>query len=841
MRLLFASVGPAWRAEQRRRGAVRESFVRMSVENYTQRDGEGDPAPIVIAPHVRRHLRRHRAPRPPRPRVRKLRLLFVLTGFGALAIISMLFGALTSIASDLPKFESTVQFSTTADSYMYDINDTPIGPLAPASTPAIDHYAQISPNMRNAIVAIEDHGFWGESGISVRGLARAALADLTGGKIEGASTIPEEFIKNVREEEGDRSVAEKLVEAGMAFQLSHHWSHARILTAYLNSIYFGNGALGIEAAARTYFGWAHGYDAANPANGGKNACGNADPQHPNRPECASVLTVPEAALLAGMVANPSAFNPTGTTSERQAALQRRNLVLYDMYEQHYISAADYNKWRNTPPLTPAQIKQPQQQPSTAPYFTSWVEPQVVRALEREGLTAKEAQYEADYGGLKIKLSIDLNLQNEAQQAINRELPANEGLPTASLVAIDNKTGEVRAMVSGESSYQQTPFNLATLGYRQPGSSFKLFTLAAALSEGKITPYYDEDSRPITIHWFYKNRGNAVATPNGTGRFTVHNFGNVYSGLIPMTVATATSDNSVFAQLGTSIGTGPVAKYAKLLGIRSPLSRNPSMILGGLSKGVSALDMAHAYSTVANGGKKVYNKTLGDVQGGPIGIDSISNCTPCDQHNITNTGTMTSKQVITPDVASTITELLHGPVDDSYGTGTAAAIPGVDVAGKTGTTSNYVDAWFVGYTPSMTVAVWVGYPNTGKPMSTLFDGGPVEGGTYPAVIWHNYVVGALQILQDEADKKAVAATTVTSQLSTNTYSSTGSSTGKSTATTQTSTIGAQTSQAATQPTQVSGTPSSSGTPDQTETLPQTTSPPPASSTTPTTGSNGGTGL
>jgi penicillin-binding protein 1A len=808
----------------------------MSVENYTQRDGQGDPAPIVIAPHERRRPRRRRAPRPPRPRVRKRRLLFVLTGFGALAVISMLFGALTSIASDLPKFRSTVQFSKTVDSYMYDATGTPIGPLAPASTPAIDHFKQISPNMVNAIVSVEDRGFWRESGISVRGLARAALADATGGKIQGASTIPEEFIKNVRQEEGDRSVAEKLVEAGMAFQLSHHWKHVQILTAYLNSIYFGNGALGIEAAARTYFGWAHGYDAADPADGGKNSCGNADPGHASRPECASVLTPAEAALLAAMVANPTAFNPI---THPQATLARRNeVVLKDMYEQHYLTYTQFVKAESTPLPTAAQIKQPQQQPGTAPYFTDWVEPQVVRALEHEGLGPKQAQYEADYGGLKITLSIDLNLQNEAQQAIDRELPANEGLPTASLVAIDNKTGEVRAMVSGESSYQQSPFNLATLGYRQPGSSFKLFTLAAALSEGKITPYSDEDSKPITIHWFYKNRGNAVATPNGTGRFTVHNFGNVYSGLIPMTVATATSDNSVFAQLGTSIGTGPVAKYAKLLGIRSSLSRNPSMILGGLSKGVSALDMAHAYSTVANGGKKVYNTTLGDVQKGPIGIDSISNCAPCHQHNITNARTMTSKQVITPDVAATITDLLHGPVDDSYGTGTAAAIPGVDVAGKTGTTSNYVDAWFVGYTPSMTVAVWVGYPNTGKPMSTLFDGGPVEGGTYPAIIWHNYVVGALQILQDEADKKTGAAATVTSQLSTNTYSSTSSSTGTSTATTQT----APTTTSQTYGTNNGDTSnSSSGAANQTETLPQTTSPPPASSGTPTTGSNGGTGL
>ena len=846
MRLLFVSVGLAWRVQQRchrLRAQTRQSFVRMSVENYTQRDGEGDPAPIVIAPHERRRPRRRRAPRPPRPRVRKRRLLFVLTGFGALAVISMLFGALTSIASDLPKFNSSVQFSKTADSYMYDYTGTPIGPLAPATTPAIDHYKQISPNMRNAIVAVEDHGFWSESGISVRGLARAALADLTGGKIQGASTIPEEFIKNVRQEEGDRSVAEKLVEAGMAFQLSHHWTHVKILTAYLNSIYFGNGALGIEAAARTYFGWAHGYDADNPAEGGKNACGNADPQHPNRPECASVLTVAQAALLAGIVANPSAFNPAGTQSERDAAEARRNLVLDDMYRQHYISYGLYEYSINRPLPRPDQIKEPQQQSSTAPYFTTWVEPQVVRALEANGLSAKQAQYEAYYGGLKIKLSIDLNMQNEAQTAINDELPSGDGLPSASLVAISNSTGEVRAMVSGNGDYQTSSFNLATMGYRQPGSSFKMFTLAAALSRGVATPYTLFDSKPITINFVKTSSnpyaGNAFAAGNGTGRFTVHDFGNVYSGLVPLTVATATSDNSVFAQLGTepSVGTARIANYAKLMGIRSPISRNPSMILGGLSTGVSALDMAHAYSTVANGGVKLSNPKLGDGNG-PVGIDSISGCAPCKQPTVTNKGTLYPQRVLTPEVASTIDELLHGPVDDSYGTGTAAAIPGVDVAGKTGTTSNYVDAWFVGWTPQMTVAVWVGYPNSGKPMTTQYDGGPVEGGDYPAVIWHNYVVGALQILQDEAAKKTGAAATVTSQLSTNTYSSTSSSTGTSTATTPT----APTTTPQTYGTNNGATSnSSSGTANQTETLPQTTSPPPASSGTPTTGSNGGTGL
>ncbi len=727
----------------------------MSVDDSTLTEDPSDSSPAVFGVHAGRHSwsfrrygRRHR------PRVRKLRFLLVLVVFLVLAGTSTLFGILTAIASDLPKLANQIQFSRNVDSYMYDVNGTPIGPLAPASTPAIDDWGQISQNMVHAIVAVEDKGFWGESGISIRGLARAALSDLTGGQFQGGSTIPEEFIKNVRNEEGDRTVAEKLVEAGMAFQLSHHWSHEKILTEYLNTIYFGNGALGIEAAARVYFGWAHRYDAANPAVEAKGGCGDADPTDHDRKECASMLTPAQAALLAAVVANPTEYNPDGTDQERANLLWRRNnVVLRDMYQQHYLTYAQYERARAAPLPTRAEIQQPEQQPSAAPYFTSWVEPMVVRALEHEGLSPKEAQYQAYYGGLKIKLSIDLNLQKAAQSVVDNELFLGTGLPSASLVAIDNQNGEVRAMVSGDNDYAQSPFNLATMGYRQPGSSFKLFTLAAALSEGKVTPYTEIESKPLTIHWYYKHPGDAVAAPNGTGRFVVHNFGNAYGGWIPMTVATATSDNSVFAQLGTEIGTRPVRHYAKLLGIRSPISSNPAMVLGGLSTGVSALDMAHAYSTVANGGKKVYNGTLGDIDEGPIGIDSISNCGPCKGgHTITNQATMSDPQVITPEVASTIDELLHGPVDDSYGTGTAAAIPGVDVAGKTGTTSNYVDAWFVGWTPQMTVAVWVGYPNSGKAMLTSFNGKPVEGGTYPAIIWHNFMVQALQTLADESAAK-----------------------------------------------------------------------------------------
>jgi penicillin-binding protein 1A len=684
--------------------------------------------------------------------VRWLRLLVILVGFGFLALASMVFGMMMSVASDLPQLENRQEYKHEANSIMYDYRGRPIGLFAPPNHAVIIRYGQISRWMRDAIVSVEDRRFWHEPGFDVRGILRAALSDLTGGSYQGASTIAEQFVKNALAEQNNRTIFEKLREAALAFQLTHRWSKPKILTEYLNSVYFGNGAYGIESAARVYFGKVHGYDPNAATDGSTGGCGDSTPKV-KRPECAAVLRPWEAALLAGMVSSPSTYNPVASPS---AARARRALVLKDMLQQHYIDRTQYELGLAAPLPTVKNIEQPQE-PAAAPYFTSWIRPEILRAMGLgRGVPASVAEYRAYYGGLKIRTTLDLRMQKAADAAVWSSLPHRTGM-TASLVAIDNKTGEVRAMVGGPLSgghenYAQHPFNLAAEGYRQPGSAFKPFTLAVALESG-ISPDSIWKSAPQNL-W--------VHVRGGTKQFVVRNFNNAYSGDISLADATAVSDNSVYAQVGVRVGTPRIARMARRMGIRTPVSTNPSMILGGLTTGVSALDMAHAYETFATGGKKVYNPALGSGDQGPIGIHSIT-CPVCAHSGIPvhMVNHPDFRRIMPRPVAATVQKLLTGVVN--FGTGVKAAIPGVVVAGKTGTTSNYGDAWFVGWTPQITTAVWVGYPNKLVSMSTQYNGQPVEGGTFPAIIWHAFMIQALRILAQEYPAAKIPVPTTTTPI------------------------------------------------------------------------------
>ncbi|HEU4978564.1 MAG TPA: transglycosylase domain-containing protein [Solirubrobacteraceae bacterium] len=726
-------------------------------------------------------------PEPPRtkPRVKKLRLLAILAPLAGLALVSTVFGMMMAVASDLPDLETAKEFQTAHNSVLLDDRGRRIGILTSNENRIIVPYEQISPNMRNAIVAIEDKRFWTNSGVDIRGIARAFVQDIIHqGSVQGGSTIAQQFVKNALQAQNRRTLFQKLREAALAYHLTRRWSKQKILTEYLNSIYFGNGAYGIESAARAYFG-------NDPDHLG---CGT-----PQRP-CAAELKPQEAALLAGVVANPSAYDPV---AHPQAALARRNLVLLRMYQQGMLPRAAYQQaiGEALPVVQPPHVE------TKAPYFTTWVRQQVV---DRFGAQR------AFEGGLKIRTTLDLDLQKAAQDAVAQELPDPAG-PSAAIVAIDNRTGEVRAMVGGR-NYDTTPFNLATQGQRQPGSSIKPFTLAAALEKGYS---------PSSI-WPSRKRIFTVPHTHGREHFVVNNFESTYVGERSLADGLTYSDNAVYSAVGIKVGTARIAHLAERMGIRTPVSTNYAMTLGGLREGVTPIDMAHAYETFAEHGVRT-SGSLGSSEDGPVGIDSVE-----EPNGKTIENKVQRTQVLPRSVADTATQILQTVVQS--GTGTRAAYGGF-AAGKTGTTENYGDAWFVGFTDRLTIAVWVGYPNGLKPMKYDFGGKPVEGGTFPAMIWHDFALQAQAIFQERANqaraKKGLPPVTTTTTTPVPAVTAPSATTTTTTPATTTPSGGTQA------PKKQSTTPSA--TPAPTQPAPTTPAPPPTTTTTPTTTTpSGGTG-
>src|SRR3954453_12975902 len=533
----------------------------MSDERTTTVPSEADLDDTVVPfPRERARTRRRirlrlwrRRRKPKRFKIRKLRVVALLIGFGVLAAVSTAFGIFMALASDLPKLED----GANRPSVLLDKRGNEIGTLTGNERRIYLSETQIAPIMKQAIVSIEDRRFYTSSGVDLRGIARAAVQDVTEKRaVQGASTIPQQFVKISLAAENDRTVFQKLREAALAYQLTRGWSKDRILRNYLNSIYFGNGAYGIESAARTYFQYNH------------DGCGEgrADP-------CALVLQPQEAALLAGIVASPSAYDPI---QHPVAARKRRDLVLLRMYQQGYLTRSIYDSARAEKVPTALDLTVPKED-TKYPYFTSWIKQQVV---DRLGGGQQGAQ-KAFEGGLEVKTTIDSKLQNAAENSIKEWLgDGSGGGPRASLGAISNKDGMVRAMVGGD-NYATAPFNLATQGQRQPGSSFKPFVLAEALRQ-HISAQSTWTSKKLTL------------ILKGGEKFTVNNYGNAYAGVRTLAQATTDSDNAVFVQVGRKVGTKKVAKLARRMGVRTPVSTNLALALGGLRQGVTPLDMAHAY-------------------------------------------------------------------------------------------------------------------------------------------------------------------------------------------------------------------------------------------------------
>ncbi|HYY21484.1 MAG TPA: transglycosylase domain-containing protein [Thermoleophilaceae bacterium] len=663
------------------------------------------PTPTLTRPPAQGAEPAALPPPPPvlRPRLKKLRLALILLGLGVLALISTVFGMMMAVASDLPALENRAEYRAAKNSILLpDHGNRPIAQLTGNHDRILLDQSQISPYIKGAVIATEDQRFYHHQGVDYRGIARALWADvLRRNAAQGGSTITQQFVKNALSAEANRSVFEKLREAALAYHLERKWSKQKILTEYLNTVYFGNGAYGVESAARTYFASHRGRRPGGP--------GTAHP-------VAEEVTPAQAALLAGMIASPSAYDPV---EHPRAALARRNHVLDRMLGQHYITRAEYARAKGEPIPTQADIDPPRPD-SEDPYFSTWLTQQLV---DRYGSGLVFG------GGLKIRTTLDPKLQRAAEEAIAGRL-SGVG-PDAALVAIDNKTGEIRAMVGGP-NYERRPFNLATDGYRQPGSAFKPFTLLAALEHG-VSPDATFASRPKVF---------PVPGSGGKEKFVVRNYDNDYSGAATLRDATAASDNSVFAELGLGVGTRKIARLARRMGITTPVSTNPAMTLGGLKEGLTPLELAYAYTTIANKGLRV-SGTLAGVPDGPVAIESV------EGHGRDARDEKRVHRVFPAWVGETAQELLTGVIQG--GTGKAADI-GEFAAGKTGTTENYGDAWFVGFNRELTVAVWVGYADHLKPMKTEYHGGPVAGGTYPAEIWHDFMTSWIQIRDERRARR-----------------------------------------------------------------------------------------
>ena len=616
-----------------------------------------------------------RSKKPKRRRVRKLRILALLVVVGLVVSVSFAYGFVSAVASDIPELEPGKEKRVEQLGYIYASDGkTVLAVLRGDESRVLVRSEQIAPAMKQAIVAVEDRRYWEHQGVDFRGIVRATWADVRNKEfIQGGSTITQQFVKNTYTKQ-ERTISRKVKEAALAWQLERAWSKDRILTAYLNTIYFGNGAYGVEMAARVYF-------------------------HKR----AKALELPEAALLAGLPASPGAYDPAANPERAKA---RRRTVLRLMLEQKLISRRDFVAADRAPLPAPESIGVRTRR-GPEPYFAEYVKQQLVPYYGSGKVFG---------GGLRVYTTIDLGIQELARRAIDKWLP-DRGDPAAALVAIDPRDGRVLAMVGGR-SFRKSQFNLAVHGERQAGSAFKPFVLATALDKG------------ISQQTIFTSRSTVINL--GDKLWSVNNYEGSYLGPIDVAAATTHSDNAVYAQLTEQVAPASVSRMARALGIKSPLDEYFAIGLG--VEAVNPLEMARAFSTFAAGGERIDGSVLGNL---PRAIVRVQEGGRVDQND------PVPRRVLDANDAATLTSLLANVIEN--GTGRRADLGARPAAGKTGTTENHGDAWFVGYTPQLVAAVWVGYPNKLRPMLTEFDGDPVAGGTFPALIWRTFMRRALPSL------------------------------------------------------------------------------------------------
>ncbi len=598
-------------------------------------------------------------------------LLALLVGAGAgFAFVANTLKGLPALARLEPKPSVT--------SFLYDCNGKMFAPLHAEENRIPVNIKRVPKHVRQAFIAIEDQHFYDHIGIDVKGIIRAAFNIITGRQFQGGSTITQQLVKNAFLTP-KRRLDRKIQEAVLAIELERKYTKDEILGMYLNQIPFGNGAYGIQAASQLYFG--------------KNV---------------EDLSVAEAALLAGMVQAPATYDPY---IHPQAARQRQAAVLQLMAKCDFISQQEADKAASQPlmfkPLKKNEIE-------LGAYFADYVLQQLLAKY------SPETVYES---GLQVYTTMDPEIQKAAEKAISKVLdpvfPIKQGQdhPEAAAVVMDPKTGYLKALVGGRKHDRWLQQNRVVQSKRQPGSAFKPVMVYTAAIEKGYTPATVVDDAPA--QW-----------PQATGpAWAPENYDHQFLGLMPLREAIERSRNVVAVKVLDSIGVATGLDYAERLGITT-LVRTPrqgrsdlnlSAGLGGLTDGVTPLDMTVAYGVLANGG----------VRQEPVSILKVVD----KNGNILEEHKPKGKPVIKPQTAWIMTDMMKGTLTKSWGTGTRAAI-GRPAAGKTGTTSDWVDAWFCGYTPDLVGVVWMGYDKD-KTMEKY----RVTGGTYPAAIWKEIMVPA----------------------------------------------------------------------------------------------------
>ena len=575
-------------------------------------------------------------------------LLTIVIGSGAVL------GIVYNAVKDMPPLDEAALSSYDISSYILDKDGNYVDKLHAGEYRVPVNFSEISPNMINALVAIEDQRFFDHKGIDPIRIAGAMVANIKAGRVvQGGSTITQQLAGMAMLDRNEKSYTRKIQEAAIAFKIEQEYSKNEIITMYLNRVFFGNNAYGVQAAAETFFG-----------------------------KDAKDLTIPESALLAGMIQNPSKWSPT---KYPENALSRRNLVLSEMVDTGALNKAQSDTYK-LEPITLAEFQGTGSESESSQYANqSFVDHVINEAISILGLEDNSRQLYT--GGYIIHTTLDTNLQGKMEGIYNDDSQFPKGDSTSilqsAMVLMQADTGEVRALVGGRNLTGARNLNRATQSVRQPGSSFKPIAVYG--------PAFEMGYSPGTVIDDY---------PKKYGSHVFKNYDHKYRGLMTCREALKNSTNVVAVKLLEKIGIENGYKFAESLGITSLISEGPSndlnlsLALGGLTQGVSPLEMAGAYGAFAN--KGIYTK--------PYVITQITD----SKGKVLYENQPERKSVMTEETAYMVTSALVSAVSESGGTGGNGAIKGRQVAGKTGTTSDNKDYWFVGYTPQYVGAVWMGY-------------------------------------------------------------------------------------------------------------------------------------